>query len=106
MLKQVRLSFDDILFDPEEASDLLTNCMCRRRKMRFVGAGAADNVLIALFEDTITGSDSKLVLAPFKSSDPDTVGMEISERYERNYLLRSSFRIKSRVWALYEVVGD
>lgn len=106
MLKQVRVSFDDILFDPDEVGDMLTACMKRQHKMRFVGAAAAEKVLIALFEDSPTRSASKLVLAPFKSADPEEIAAEISLRFERNYLLRSSFRIQSRFWALYEVTEN
>ena len=105
MLKQVRVPFDDIVFDPDEAGDMLTACMKRQRKMRFVGAAAAEKVLIVLFEDSPVRSDSRLVLAPFKSADPEEIGAEISLRFERNYLLRASFRIQSKFWALYEVTG-
>ena len=41
----------------------------------------------------------------FKSADPEEIGAEISLRFERNYLLRASFRIQSKFWALYEVTG-
>ena len=59
-----------------------------------------------LFEDSPVKSDSELVLAPFSSADPDEVSAEISQRFERNYLLRASFRIQSKFWALYEVEKD
>lgn len=106
MLKQVRVPFDDIVFDPEEVGDMLTSCMKRQRKMRFVGAAASEKCLIAAFEDSPVRTDSKLVLAPFKNPDPEEMSAEISQRFERNYLLRSSFRINSRLWALYEVTED
>ena len=106
MLKQVRVSFDDIVFDPEEVGDMLTACMKRQRKMRFVGAAAAEKCLIVLFEESPVKSESKLVLAPLKSPDPEEISAEISLRFERNYLLRSAFRIQSKLWALYEVEAD
>lgn len=103
MLKQVRVPFDDIVFDPDEVGEMLTACMRRQRKMRFVGAAAAEKCLIVLFEDSPVKSETELVLAPFNSPDPEEVSAEISQRFERNYLLRASFRIQSKFWALYEV---
>lgn len=106
MLKQVRVPFDDIVFDPEEVGDMLTACLRRQRKMRFVGAAAAEKFMIAVFEDSPVRSGSRLVLAPLKNSGPEELSAEISQRFEHNYLLRSSFRIRSGFWALYEVVED
>ena len=106
MTKIVRIPFDDILFDPEEAGGLLTGCQQRHRKMRFAGACASDDVLIALFEEVPFRPESRIVLAPFRSADPDEITAEIQERYERGYTIRSSFRIKTQTWALYEVAAD
>ena len=106
MTKIVRIAFDDILFDPEEAGELLTGCQRRLRKMRFTGACASNDVLIALFEEVPFRSGSKIVLAPFRSADPDEICAEIQERYERGYTLRASFPMKSRTWAIYEVTED
>ena len=106
MTKIVRISFDDILFDPEQVGDLLTGCQQRHRKMCFAGACASDDVLIVLFEEVQFRSESKIVLAPFRSADPDEISAEIQERYEHGYTLRSSFSMKSRTWAIYEVAED
>lgn len=106
MIKIVRVPFDDILFDPEEVGEMLTRCQRRHRKMRFAGAGASDQVLFVLFEETACPSESRIVLAPFKNAGSDEISAEITERYEHGYTLRSSFRIQSRSWAVYEVLED
>ena len=106
MTKIVRIPFDDILFDPEEAGDLLTGCQQRHRKMRFAGACASDDVLIVLFEEVHSRVESKIVLAPFRSADPDEISAELQDRYEHGYTLRSSFSMQSRTWAIYEVTED
>lgn len=106
MLKLVRVPFSDITFDPEAVGEMLTGCLQRHRKMRFAGAGATDDTLVVMFEETPFRSGSKLVLAPFRSDDPEELCAEISERYEHGFTLRSSFRIRNRSWALYEVEGE
>lgn len=106
MTKIVRISFDEILIDPEAAGEMLTGCQQRHRKMKFVGACASDDVLIVLFEDAPFRSESRLVLAPLRSVGADDVSAEIQDRYEHGYDLRSSFRIRKQIWALFEVAED
>ena len=103
MIKIVRVPFDDILFDPEEVGEMLTACQRRQRRMRLAGAAAGDRTLIVLFEDTSVRSDTEIVIAPLKNAGPDEVSAEISERYEHGFTLRSSFRIRDKVWALFEL---
>ena len=103
MTKIVRVPFDDILFDPESVGEMLTGCQRRQRKMRYAGACAADELLIVLFEEVPFRSESRLVLAPLRSAGADEVSAEILDRYEHGYTLRSSFRIRKQVWALFEV---
>ncbi len=103
MIKFVRVPFDDILFDPEEVGEMLTACPRRQRKMRFAGAAAGDRSLVVLFEDTVVRPDTEIVLAPLKNTAPDELSAEISERYEHGFTLRSSFRIRDKVWALFEL---
>ncbi|MBQ9336211.1 MAG: hypothetical protein IJS14_02800 [Lentisphaeria bacterium] len=106
MIKIVRVPFDDILFDPEEAGEMLTACQRRQRKMRLAGAAAADRALAVLFEDTAVRSDTEIVLAPLKNTASDELTAEISERYEHGFTLRCSFRIRDKVWALFELSRD
>ena len=103
MIKIVRVPFDDILFDPEEAGEMLTACQRRQRKMRFAGAAAADRTLVVLFEDALVRPDTEIVIAPLKNTGSDEVSAEISERYEHGFTLRSTFRIRDKVWALFEL---
>ena len=103
MIKFVRVPFDDILFDPEEVGEMLTACQRRQRKMRFAGAAAGDRSLVVLFEDAVVRPDTEIVLAPLKNTAPDELSAEISERYEHGFTLRSSFRIRDKAWALYEL---
>ena len=103
MLKVVRLPFDDILFDPEAAGEMLTACMRRRRKVRYAGACAADDELIVLFEEVPFQADSRLVLAPLRNFDPEEITAEITDRYQHGHTLRTSFRINLQTWALFEV---
>lgn len=106
MNKIVRVAIDDILFDPEEISEMLTDCLYRHRKMRLAGACGLRDVLIVSFEETSVRQDSRLVLAPFRGPGPDDISAEITQRYERGFSLRSSFRAGDRVWALFEVPAD
>ena len=71
MNKIVRVAIDDILFDPEEISEMLTECLHRHRKMRLAGACGLRDVLIVSFEETSVRQDSRLVLAPFRGPGPD-----------------------------------
>ena len=103
MIKIVRVPFDDILFDPEEAGEMLTGCQRRQRKMRLAGAAAADRSLVVLFEDTAVRPDTEIVIAPLKNTGSDEVSAEISDRYEHGFTLRSTFRIRDKVWALFEL---
>ena len=103
MIKIVRVPFDDILFDPEEVGEMLTACQRRQRKMRFAGAAAADRTLVVLFEDALVRPDTEIVLAPLKNTGSDEMSAELSERYEHGFTLRSSFRIRDKVWALFEL---
>ena len=103
MIKIVRVPFDDILFDPEEVGEMLTACQRRQRKMRFAGAAAGDRTLVVLFEDASVRPDTEIVLAPLKNTGSDEMSAELSERYEHGFTLRSSFRIRDKVWALFEL---
>ena len=60
-------------------------------------------MLVVLFEDASVRSDTEIVLAPLKNTGADEVSAEISERYEHGFTLRSSFRIRDKVWALFEL---
>jgi len=106
MTKTVRIAFDEILIDPEAVGEMLTGCQQRHRKMKLVGACASDEVLFVLFEEVPFRSESRLVLAPLRAVDPDGIGAEILDRYEHGYALRSSFRIRKQIWALFEVTED
>ena len=103
MIKIVRVPFDDILFDPEAAGEMLTGCLRRHRRMRYAGTCVSDDDLIVLFEEIPFKSDSRIVLAPFRNVDPEGITAEIQDRYEHGYTLRSSFRIRKKTWAVFEV---
>ena len=52
MNKIVQINVDDIVIDPEAMSDMLTECLKRRRMVRLAGACDIGGVLIASFEDS------------------------------------------------------
>lgn len=102
MNKIVSVLLSDILFDPEEAGETLTNCLRRRRHMRLVGACCTDRTLIVMFEETPRPCGSKLVLAPFRGRDSSEITEEMTDRYEHDYLPRASFTAGGKLWALFE----
>ena len=102
MNKIVQVDIEDIVFDPEEVGNMLTNCLKRPRKVRLAGACDADGILVVSFEDSEERSESKIVLAPFAELGADDIASEISLRYQKGFTLRSSFRAGNTLWGLYE----
>ena len=49
MNKIVQINIDDIVIDPEAISEMLTECLKRRRMVRLAGACDIGGVLIASF---------------------------------------------------------
>lgn len=102
MTKIVQVAIDDILFDPEGISEMLTDCLSRQRKVRLAGACAVDDILIVSFEDCSRRRESRIVLAPFSSDGAENMIGEIVQRYENGFSLRSSFMAGDRLWGMFE----
>lgn len=102
MNKIVQVDIEDIVFDPEDIGNMLTNCLKRPHKVRLAGACDAGGILVVSFEDSPERSDSKIVLAPFQDPGVDDIATEISLRYQKGYSLRSSFRAGDSLWGLFE----
>ncbi len=102
MNKIVQVDIEDIVFDPEEVGEMLTNCLKRPRKVRLAGACDAGGVLIVSFEDSEERSESAIVLAPFPELGADEIASEITLRYQKGFTLRSSFRSGDVLWGFYE----
>lgn len=102
MLKTVQILLDDILFDPEGVSQMLTDCLRRHRKQRLLGVCQAEDTLIVTFTESAIRNENTLVLAPFRSQGADSVTAEIAERYENNFILRASFTAGDQLWGLFE----
>lgn len=102
MNKIVQINVDDIVIDPEAMSDMLTECLKRRRMVRLAGACDIGGVLIASFEDSPVRVKSEFVFAPFMDASCDGVSAEICSRYNSGFSLRASFRSGDTVWGLFE----
>lgn len=106
MLKTVQISIDDILFDPDGTSEMLTDCLRRHRKQRFLGLCQADDTVIVTFEDSRIRNENELVLAPFRNQGADQITAEIADRYDNGFTLRASFRADDKLWGLFEYQAE
>ena len=102
MLKTVQISMEDILFDAEGVSQMLTDCLRRHRKQCLLGVCQTDDTLIVTFEESSIRNENELVLAPFRSQGTDAVTAEIADRYENGFTLRASFALEDKLWGLFE----
>ena len=78
MNKIVQINVDDIVIDPEAMSDMLTECLKRRRMVRLAGACDIGGVLIASFEDSPVRVKSEFVFAPFMDASCDVMAMVVT----------------------------
>ena len=102
MLKTVQIALEDILFDAEGVSRMLTDCLRRHRKQRLLGVCQAGDTLIVTFEESSVRNENEIVIAPFRSQGVDPVTAEIADRYEHGFILRASFTVEEKLWGLFE----
>ena len=102
MNKILQISIDDIIINPAEQSEMITeSCSRSTSAMKVTGlCQVGDRLLLALEPDE-DGEPLKYVVAPFNSENIDEIIAEISTRYFSGFSLIGGFEVKSEKWALF-----
>ena len=107
-LKIVRIEVEDILFDPEEASRMLTEA-CRRNGIRRFAAGLCDSGDGSLVIPLETVREEQIIpesyrFAPLPDASFEGVSAELQIRHVHGLSLVGTFRLNSGqylLWGLY-----
>ena len=107
-LKIVRIEVEDILFDPEEASKMLTEACSRNGISRFAAGlcDSGDGTLVIPLETARTGTaiPESYRFAPLPDSSFEGISAELQIRHAHGLSLVGTFRLcdgNNLLWGLY-----
>ena len=105
-LKIVRIEVEEILFDPDEESKMLTNaCFRNGISRRITGVCDSGDGTIVLPMETVGTGDSvpaRYRFAPLPDSSFEGVAAELQIRHTHGFSLLGTFRIDDQtLWGLY-----
>lgn len=101
MNKLVQINKEDIIFDPEGVSIMLTECLKRKKCCTLAGGCDLYSTLIVSFEPCEKRCKGKVVLAPIAGEGTQEVCASLAQRYASGFSLRSSFQINDSLWGLF-----
>jgi hypothetical protein len=101
MVKIVKFSVDDILFDSRAASDAVTKACSRTVPAKVAGICQLDETVMISIEETPVKENIAYTFAPFPAVNEDEIAGEIKSRYYAGFSMIGAFSIAGKKWALY-----
>ena len=106
MVKIVKFSVDDILFDRQAASDAVSKACSRAVPAKVAGICQLDETVIISIEETPVKEDITYTFAPFPVVNEDEIAGEIKSRYYSGFSMIGVFSISDKKWALFSKTAD
>lgn len=101
MVKIVKFSIDDILFDSKAASDAVTKACSRAVPAKVAGLCQLDETIMLSVEETPVKGKISYVFAPFPFLNEDEFAGEIKSRYYAGFSMIGVFVAAGKKWALF-----
>ncbi len=103
MHKIVKINVKDIIFDPENAGNILTKACSRRIPMHPTGLCDCDGVLLIPLEDLLNERirPIRYYFAKFPDRTEASIETEMYTRYLAEMSFIGSFRRDEELWGLY-----
>ena len=99
MIKFVKISKKDIIFDRKNASDILTKACGRAKPMRVSGAFEIDERIVIALEASVSLKTYSIV--PFDDGSEDGIIGEINARYPAGFTFCFAFRIDDSTLGIF-----
>jgi hypothetical protein len=101
MLKIVKFSVDDILFDSKAASEAVGKACSRTIPAKVAGICQLNETVMIAIEKTPVKEKTTYTFAPFPAVNEDEVAGEIKSRYYAGFSTIGVFNIAEKKWALF-----
>jgi hypothetical protein len=101
MNRLLKLHVDEIVSDPQGASEMLNSACSHSRKMKLTGCCQTGDIVIASFEETARPTRLRHVFARFPDPSENGLVDEINNRYTFGFTTVSSFRARGQLWGLF-----
>ncbi|MFA6567382.1 MAG: hypothetical protein WCS96_04150 [Victivallales bacterium] len=101
MIKIVKFSVDDILFDRKAASEAVGKACSRAVPAKVAGICQLDETVMISIEETPVKENITYDFAPFPAVNEDEVAGEIKSRYYAGFSMLGVFNIAGKKWALF-----
>jgi hypothetical protein len=105
MVKIVKFSVDDILFDRKSVSDAVGKACSRTVPAKVAGICQIDETIILSIEETPAKENMTYTFAPFPAVNEDEIAGEIKSRYYAGFSMIGTFNIADKKWALFSSNG-
>ena len=109
MIKIVKFSEDDILFDAKSVSEALDKAARRLRPVRFSGLCPIGREVLFVFNECPADEDDSnahFVLTKLESRDFDEVSAVFLSRFTGGFDTLGTFSIGDDLWALFKRLPD
>ena len=101
MVKIVKFSVDDILFDSSAASEAVTKACSRAVPAKVAGICQLDETVMISIEETPVKENISYTFAPLPALNEDEIAGEIKSRYYAGFSMIGAFNIADKKWALF-----
>lgn len=105
MVKILKFSVDDILFDSKAASEAVDKACSRQVPAKVAGLCQLDETVIISIEETPVRENITYTFAPFPFVNEDEIAGEIKSRYYAGFSLNGVINLAGKKWALFSKVG-
>ena len=106
MVKIVKFSVDDILFDSRAASEAVNKACSRAIPAKVAGICQLDETVMLSIEETPVKENITYTFAPFPAVNEDEVAGEVKSRYYAGFSTIGVFNIADKKWALFSKAAD
>ena len=101
MIKFVKISKKDVLFDRKNASDILNKACSRLKPMVMTGAFETGERIVAVLEPDTRAKLRNYAIVPVVDGSEDGLIGEVNSRYGAGFSFCFSFRIEDSVWGIF-----
>ncbi|HCE43342.1 MAG TPA: hypothetical protein DET40_07325 [Lentisphaeria bacterium] len=101
MIKIIKFSVDDVLFDSEAVSDAVNKACSRNPPAKVAGLCQVGETLMIPLEEVKEDLGLNYVIAPFPAVNDDEFAGEIKSRYYAGFSTIGVFSVADKKWALY-----
>lgn len=101
MVKIVKFSVDDILFDSKAASEAVNKACSRTVPAKVAGICQLEETVMISIEETPVRNSIAYTFAPFPVVNEDEIAGEIKSRYYAGFSTIGVFDIAGKKWALF-----